>query len=979
MRSLLVFAFAVASSALTAFTVAPPVIVYDGGTIFIELGERFRGELGADGGTAYATFNAVEGTLVDLDVRARALVLSIALLDASGAEVDLGDAKTEDGKHAEINDFEIPESGNYTFVIGGTPLAFPGQSDKGDFNARTKGDLPPWIVLSTISGAVTNSLTGDAISGAGVFVEPFFLVTDETGAYSGSFPVGPYNVTFEATYFVSHTEPVLLLPAVPVVLDVALDPIAPVVVITNVSGDAVPDGMLEATATVVVLDGSTVGGFSWTQTAGAEADISGAETPTATVHLGASYDYKELLLNVLAEPPIGEDQLPPNVPPPSGEFPGGLQNRFEVVGASPFALEEAGLITLEVEVITTSGAYHGEVEVDTHLPWNPSVGIRNVPIGVAVLLHGKDQAAYDWAMVPPDSSGAVLVDDTTQYPEFIPDIPGIYEITVTDEDGGGQVLLEVYAGTWRGVIVAQDDDGRPLAEPTCVSCHEVFDVELYTPWAQTGHAEIFTNNLNTSTHYGPGCFPCHTVGYDPNADNGGMDDAPDYEDFLNSGLLNNPGDNWTTMLAEFPAAAQLANIQCENCHGPQNAGPGVTNPAHREGDPRASLSSDVCAACHGEPLRHGRFQQWQLSGHADYELAIDEGESGNCSRCHTGNGFLAWVEQGNSGDNVDVTWTSEEVHPQTCATCHDPHRIGTTSGNDNNATVRISGNTPPLLAGFTAYGVGRGALCMTCHNSRRGLRNDATFPDHYQTPEAARSPHGPAQTDVLMGENAYLVTVGFRGNHSFLTDTCANCHMVQTPPPDDLSYNQGGTNHTFYASTEICAECHGLGFDPDVIQSGVQDLLDMLQGLIEEGLLDLIEAQTDLGYVIDLNGEMQITDAADVMEIVFGEFRGRHSMTVTFMSGQTFGPYRMNDIDVIDPNNPDPPLGELYDFAVPNLIKAGWNWLLIHNDGSTGLHNPTYSFNVLAAALEGLDAPPLQAVDWAQWRGNDSSSPGWRQ
>ena len=29
-----------------------------------------------------------------------------------------------------------------------------------------------------------------------------------------------------------------------------------------------------------------------------------------------------------------------------------------------------------------------------------------------------------------------------------------------------------------------------------------------------------------------------------------------------------------------------------------------------------------------------------------------------------------------------------------------------------------------------------------------------------------------------------------------------------TPPPDVLSYNQGGTNHTFRASKEICATCH---------------------------------------------------------------------------------------------------------------------------------------------------------------------------
>ena len=88
---------------------------------------------------------------------------------------------------------------------------------------------------------------------------------------------------------------------------------------------------------------------------------------------------------MLSEPPIGEDELPPNVRVPEGEFPGGLQSRFQVVGMNPFALEEAALIGLMVEVTTTSGTYTDEVEIHTELPWKPAAGIRNVPIGIPVL------------------------------------------------------------------------------------------------------------------------------------------------------------------------------------------------------------------------------------------------------------------------------------------------------------------------------------------------------------------------------------------------------------------------------------------------------------------------------------------------------------------------------------------------------------------------------------------------------------------
>jgi len=716
--------------------------------------------------------------------------------------------------------------------------------------------------------------------------------------------------------------------------------VAQVTVTVDVTGDATPGATVMATATVDAGDGSEVQSIKWTQTGGADAMLSGIATDTLTVTLGSEMSYRDYLIHVLSEPAIGEDQLPPNVPVPEGEFVGGLQDRFQVVGINPLALEHAGMVTLEAEVVTSSGTYHGEGEIHTALPWSTAAGIHNVPLDVPVLMHGKTQGHYDWMMGRPSGSEAMLMDASSQSPWFTPDAAGRYWLTVTDEESGEDVTMSLFAGTWKGIIVAQDEDGRPIADQSCFGCHnDQIAPEYFSDWAQTGHAEILTNNLNTSTHYGPNCFACHSVGFNPGTDNGGMHNASDYQDFLDSGLINTPGDNWTAMLDEFPESARKANIQCENCHGPQNGG------GHTQEGMRVSLSSDVCATCHGEPLRHARFQQWQLSAHANYEVAVDEGDSGSCSRCHTGNGFLAWLpvllgdEPGDPLDDIEVTWTEDEVHPQTCQTCHDPHNIGTTSGSDPNATVRISGDTPPLVAGFTATDVGRGAICMTCHNTRRGLRNDDNFDDVYMTSEAARAPHGGAQADVVMGQNAYLVEVGVRGKHSMLDDTCVDCHMEATPPPPDLSYNQGGTNHTFYARNDICGVCHGFESGAN-FQAGFDAQMDDLQDLIEEGLYNLMSDQIDAGGSIDLNGNATITDIDDVSGIEFGESRGRHAMTVIFGNGESVGPTGMNSVDVV------PAMGSafaLYDVADPILIKSGWNFNLFHNDGSHGVHNPSFA------------------------------------
>ena len=293
-----------------------------------------------------------------------------------------------------------------------------------------------------------------------------------------------------------------------------------------------------------------------------------------------------------------------------------------------------------------------------------------------------------------------------------------------------------------------------------------------------------------------------------------------------------------------------------------------------------------------------------------------------------------------------------------------------------------------MAAGFTAEDVGRGAICMTCHNSRRGLRNDdVPFTD------PSRAPHGPTQADMLMGQNAYLVEVPNPGSHAQdnekLEDTCATCHMEETPPPDDLAYNQGGTNHTFYASPDICSECHG-SLPAESVQGPVETLLDGLQGDIEEAWLALITELTEAGNTVNLNDEAIISskNVGDIDEIVFGSSRGRQALTVIFKDGTEIGPIGVNSIDVVEKvtlchkdkktlslnasaaqshlrhgdtlgacagDDAGPTLGALYTFADPVLMKAGWNYLLVEQDGSKGVHNPLFATNVLIESIWALE------------------------
>lgn len=719
---------------------------------------------------------------------------------------------------------------------------------------------------------------------------------------------------------------------------------APVTVTVAVTGDPVPGATVTAKATVAITDGSALQSVTWKQTGGLPAVLANTATDTVTLTLPDRKAFKDDLFTVLEESPIATSAYPAYVPKPA-KYDSGLQNRFGVVGVPPHAIADTGGIVFDVVVVTSSGTYHNTATVAANLPWPTATGNRNVPVLLPVLLHAKTQATYDWKLTAPNGSAATLVDATTQNAEFTPDVAGRYDVSVTDLATNKAVTFSVTAGTWKGIITGQDSTGRPVVDTACTGCHvaNTPHFDMFTPWSKSGHAEIFTQNVNTPNgHYGPSCLGCHTVGYNATAvKNNGIDEASDFSGFLASGLMAH-GDplNWTKILQQFPNTARFANIQCENCHGPNDSAAHMKNDGSRQ-----TLSSDVCAVCHGEPPRHGRFQQWQLSGHSNYEVAQSEGTDPTCAKCHSAQGFVAWNDSNFSTANLNVTWTADEVHPQTCQTCHDPHGEGTTSGDSNtNATVRISGKTPLLMAGFTANNVGRGAVCMTCHNGRRGLRDDN---QPFVLSDATRAPHEGPQADVLMGQNLYLTKVGTPGFHSMVEDSCVNCHMEKTAPPSALSLPGVGTNHTFYADRTICSKCHS-NVTADSVQGPVTAKMDALKTEIQNAIKNAMIAQIRLGNAIDLNGQKTLKSASTVSSIEFISSHGRQGVNVTLNDGTKVSDLSLATVKVVRPAGA---AVEIYSVIDPNVAKAGWNYMMVSADKSKGVHNPAFVNSALDVSL----------------------------
>jgi len=175
--------------------------------------------------------------------------------------------------------------------------------------------------------------------------------------------------------------------------------------------------------------------------------------------------------------------------------------------------------------------------------------------------------------------------------------------------------------------------------------------------------------------------------------------------------------------------------------------------------------------------------------------------------------------------------------------------------------------------------------------------------------------------------------------------------MSLTPPPADLSYNLGGTNHTFEASPDICTECHG-AYTGGTLHEATEGQLADLKAAIEAAILAEIAAQTGAGATVVLKGvgegdtDVAITSAS-VVTVNLTEYHGRMAMDIT-VDGLAYEHVQLASGTGVGE-------GTLLTSDAGSLIhKAGWNYFLLHNDGSHGVHNPSFVNDVVTATLAEL-------------------------
>ncbi|HYL77819.1 MAG TPA: hypothetical protein VEU96_26635 [Bryobacteraceae bacterium] len=533
----------------------------------------------------------------------------------------------------------------------------------------------------------------------------------------------------------------------------------------------------------------------------------------------------------------------------------------------------------------------------------------NLEAQLDITIPASEIADVSWNMLSKPTNSKARVEDSPlgyDVPLYEPSDRLVYQIAgrkVLRPDVAGYYLVSVTITTvGHGTFTAQ----RYLTASTyvgigaCTLCHS--NGPAATPWSmanswqKTLHASIFKNGINgvNGASYGSSCWGCHTVGYDTNpaAVNGGFDDVMKQLGWTPPSTLA-PG-----VFEAMPKALQnVANIQCENCHGP-----GSTH-ILSGGNPlliSKQFDSGVCGQCHGAASHHIKTMEWNNSGHAIAPRDASGTGRESCVGCHTSNGFVGKLA---GTTPVDTTYNAIS-----CQTCHEPH--GETTPSTNAHLVRTL-TSVTLADGTAVTSAGNGALCMNCHQSRQNATTYAA-----KTPGSSHfGPHHGPQADMLVGTNGFTYgkKIPSSAHGDVVADTCVACHMQTVAATDPALGKVGG--HTFKLKLAAngtnpavdlvgtCQTCHG----PDLTSIDFP-----LMDYDGDGVIDGV--QTEVQHLLD--------NLALMLPPV-GQAKATLNIDATW-------------------NQPQ--------------LEAAYNYLFVQGDKSLGIHNTAYAVGLLKASIADLNA-----------------------
>lgn len=352
-----------------------------------------------------------------------------------------------------------------------------------------------------------------------------------------------------------------------------------------------------------------------------------------------------------------------------------------------------------------------------------------------------------------------------------------------------------------------------------------------------------------------------------------------------------------------------AFTSCEGPQGPEGpVGPqgakgetGATGPEGQQG-PKGEPGEDgedgidgttVCIQCHSTEVMDAITAEWASSNHAAGTSFSYAGSRSTCAMCHSEEGFVAMHGTG----EYDMTNPPTNAKVVGCQTCHTDHQqLAFDEGAEIDVPLRTTGPVSMIYDNNddmeATLDFGNSAnLCAVCHQPRP--RDE--FPIVYESTDAASTveykitsghwgPHYTSVSAMLAATAAYEIP----GSENYFSSamhtgwSCAKCHMGTAETVEGEKV--GG--HTFRVNMNDCQECHA-----------------------EDGYPVLADIQTEIdGIVHDLHTKLETLKLIDESghAIPYDDAEGKGSAWTKIEAGLVY------------------------------------NYLLVHYEGSHGLHNYKY-------------------------------------
>lgn len=329
-----------------------------------------------------------------------------------------------------------------------------------------------------------------------------------------------------------------------------------------------------------------------------------------------------------------------------------------------------------------------------------------------------------------------------------------------------------------------------------------------------------------------------------------------------------------------------------SCEGPAGEN-GLDGMDGANGDP-GNDGTAVCMACHNDGTAYAaKVDQFDESAHA---LGTYYDRPGDCSGCHSTDGYLARMDFTSADEIFDLALSNQSA--MSCQTCHTVH----VAYDETDWALTFADQVTDPILGLLSENVtsnefdniNASNMCVQCHQSRDpdGVPSITSTEDvsisHYWGPH-----HGPQGNILNAAGGVNIVGAASYTGESHKHD-CIKCHMPE------------GNHNLAVSNGSDCNECHGGDVDNymGTIQAGVKSkLISLGRTLADLGVLD-----PDTESETVWNGTEHVTTVDTV---------GYHAM------GAGYGGYGPNPVSA-------------------DLGRCVFNYLIIAEDQSLGVHNPTY-------------------------------------